>query len=139
MSWTITQTVYEFTLLEKGHVMWMNLMFQPATRLNFSETRNLLWRSELFSFSNILRLQVFHLFGWFWIMNFIVAFGQCALAGAFASWYWAWDKKTVRFFFFFCSPYNTIIVLTNIFYFYVGRAYFASTDVCWAYIEVCMC
>ncbi|XP_057289899.1 choline transporter-like protein 4 isoform X1 [Hydractinia symbiolongicarpus] len=43
---------------------------------------------------NILRLQVFHLFGWFWIMNFIVAFGQCALAGAFASWYWAWDKKT---------------------------------------------
>lgn len=42
---------------------------------------------------NILRLQVFHLFGWFWIMNFIIAFGQCALAGAYASWYWAWDKK----------------------------------------------
>jgi len=43
---------------------------------------------------NILRLQIFHLFGWFWIMNFIIAFGQCALAGAYASWYWAWDKKT---------------------------------------------
>lgn len=28
-------------------------------------------------------------------MNFIVAFGQCVLAGAFASWYWAWDKKDV--------------------------------------------
>eukprot|EP00795_Rhopilema_esculentum_P010208 gene10208-18889_t len=43
---------------------------------------------------NLLRMQVFHLFGWFWLMNFIVAFGQCVLAGAFASWYWAWDKKT---------------------------------------------
>jgi len=42
---------------------------------------------------NVLRLQVFHLFGWFWIMNFIIALGQCVLAGAFASWYWAWDKK----------------------------------------------
>ena len=30
------------------------------------------------------------------MMNFIIAFGQCALAGAYASWYWAWDKKTVR-------------------------------------------
>ena len=29
-------------------------------------------------------------------MNFIIALGQCVLAGAFASWYWAWDKKTVR-------------------------------------------
>ncbi|XP_065646897.1 choline transporter-like protein 4 isoform X2 [Hydra vulgaris] len=42
---------------------------------------------------NILRLQVFHLLGWFWLMNFIIAFGQCSLAGAFASWYWAWDKN----------------------------------------------
>ena len=43
--------------------------------------------------ANILRLQVFHLFGWFWIMNFIIALGQCVLAGAFASWFWAWDKN----------------------------------------------
>lgn len=42
---------------------------------------------------NVLRLQVFHIFGWFWLLNFIIAFGQCVLAGAFASWYWAWDKK----------------------------------------------
>jgi len=26
-------------------------------------------------------------------MNFIIALGQCVLAGAFASWFWAWDKK----------------------------------------------
>jgi len=43
---------------------------------------------------NVLRLQIAHLFGWLWFMNFIIAFGQCVLAGAFASWYWAWDKKT---------------------------------------------
>lgn len=40
-------------------------------------------------------MQVYHLFGWFWVMNFIIALGQCVLAGAFASYYWAWDKKTV--------------------------------------------
>ena len=40
-------------------------------------------------------MQVYHLFGWFWLMNFIIALGQCVLAGAFASYYWAWDKKTV--------------------------------------------
>ena len=49
----------------------------------------------LSTFRNLFRMQVYHLFGWFWLMNFIIAFGQCVLAGAFASWYWAWDKKTV--------------------------------------------
>lgn len=43
---------------------------------------------------HLFRMQVYHLFGWFWVMNFIMALGQCALAGAFASYYWAWDKKT---------------------------------------------
>ncbi|ELU15407.1 hypothetical protein CAPTEDRAFT_224558 [Capitella teleta] len=37
-------------------------------------------------------LQVFQLFMWFWIMNFIVALGQMTLAGAFASYYWAFKK-----------------------------------------------
>ena len=27
------------------------------------------------------------------MLNFIIALGQCALAGAFASWYWTMDKK----------------------------------------------
>ncbi|CAB4019009.1 Hypothetical predicted protein, partial [Paramuricea clavata] len=42
----------------------------------------------------IFRLQVYHLFGWFWLLNFVIALGQCVLAGSFASYYWAWDKKT---------------------------------------------
>ncbi|KAL3871868.1 hypothetical protein ACJMK2_039840 [Sinanodonta woodiana] len=37
-------------------------------------------------------LEVFMLFMFFWVMNFIVAFGQMTLAGAFASYYWAFEK-----------------------------------------------
>ncbi|XP_046561231.1 choline transporter-like protein 2 [Haliotis rubra] len=38
-------------------------------------------------------LQIYNLFLGFWMVNFVVAFGQMTLAGAFASYYWAWDKK----------------------------------------------
>lgn len=41
---------------------------------------------------HLFRMQVYHFFGWLWIMNFIIALGQCALAGAFASWYFAFHK-----------------------------------------------
>ncbi|KAI0213012.1 Choline transporter-like protein 2 [Lamellibrachia satsuma] len=37
-------------------------------------------------------LQFFQLFMLFWVMNFIVALGQVTLAGAFASYYWAFNK-----------------------------------------------
>ncbi|XP_053381020.1 choline transporter-like protein 2 isoform X2 [Mercenaria mercenaria] len=37
-------------------------------------------------------LEVFLLFMFFWGMNFIVALGQMTLAGAFASYYWAFEK-----------------------------------------------
>ena len=61
----------------------------PAQSLNF------LLNVLSVCYSHLFRMQVYHLFGWFWIMNFIMALGMCALAGAFASYYWAWDKKTV--------------------------------------------
>lgn len=38
-------------------------------------------------------MQVFHFFGWLWIMNFIIALGQCVLAGAFAQWYFTFQKE----------------------------------------------
>ncbi|XP_073243444.1 choline transporter-like protein 4 isoform X2 [Porites lutea] len=41
---------------------------------------------------HLFRMQIFHFFGWLWIMNFIIALGQCVLAGAFASWYFAYHK-----------------------------------------------
>jgi len=33
------------------------------------------------------------LFGMLWLMNWVLALGQCTLAGCFASYYWAWDKS----------------------------------------------
>ncbi|XP_071948312.1 choline transporter-like protein 2 [Antedon mediterranea] len=37
--------------------------------------------------------QAYNLFGLFWLMYFIIALCQVTLAGAFASWYWTFDKK----------------------------------------------
>ena len=44
---------------------------------------------------HLLRMQVFHLFGWLWGWQFLVAFSECCLAGAFASYYWAFNKPKV--------------------------------------------
>ncbi|XP_050389089.1 choline transporter-like protein 2 [Patella vulgata] len=37
-------------------------------------------------------MQAYMLFMFFWLMNFVVALGEMVLAGAFASYYWAFDK-----------------------------------------------
>ncbi|ESP04362.1 hypothetical protein LOTGIDRAFT_136300, partial [Lottia gigantea] len=37
-------------------------------------------------------LQIYNLFMLFWLVNFVVALGQMTLAGAFASYYWAFNK-----------------------------------------------
>uniref|UniRef100_H2YS17 Choline transporter-like protein n=1 Tax=Ciona savignyi TaxID=51511 RepID=H2YS17_CIOSA len=42
--------------------------------------------------NNVIWLQVVAVFGMLWIVNWILALGQCTLAGAFASYYWAWKK-----------------------------------------------
>nr|KAF6508113.1 solute carrier family 44 member 5 [Rousettus aegyptiacus] len=36
--------------------------------------------------------QMFNLFVFLWLINFVIALGQCTLAGAFASYYWALKK-----------------------------------------------
>lgn len=38
-------------------------------------------------------LQIFNLFMGFWLMNFVIGLGQMTLAGAFASYFWAFDKS----------------------------------------------
>ena len=40
----------------------------------------------------ILVLHLCNLFVFFWLVNFTIALGQCTLAGAFASYYWALKK-----------------------------------------------
>ncbi|XP_036899749.1 choline transporter-like protein 5 [Sturnira hondurensis] len=41
---------------------------------------------------HITTFQIFNLFVFLWLINFVIALGQCALAGAFASYYWALRK-----------------------------------------------
>ncbi|KAF6111482.1 solute carrier family 44 member 5 [Phyllostomus discolor] len=41
---------------------------------------------------HITTFQMFNLFVFLWLINFVIALGQCALAGAFASYYWALKK-----------------------------------------------
>ncbi|XP_021362366.1 choline transporter-like protein 2 isoform X2 [Mizuhopecten yessoensis] len=40
----------------------------------------------------VLYGQVYSLFMFFWLLNFVIAVGQMTLAGAFASYYWAFEK-----------------------------------------------
>ncbi len=47
---------------------------------------------DILYFRYIIPLQLFVLFMFFWLMNFIIAVGQMTLAGAFASYYWAVNK-----------------------------------------------
>jgi len=42
-----------------------------------------------------IRMQLYHLFGGFWALNFLHAVSDCVIAGAIASWYWVHDKKDV--------------------------------------------
>ncbi|XP_006004880.1 choline transporter-like protein 5 isoform X2 [Latimeria chalumnae] len=40
----------------------------------------------------IFILQICNIFVFLWLVNFVIALGQCTLAGAFASYYWAFRK-----------------------------------------------
>nr|XP_040044194.1 choline transporter-like protein 4 [Gasterosteus aculeatus aculeatus] len=41
---------------------------------------------------NLFNLQIYNAVAFLWCVNFIIALGQCTLAGAFASYYWAFTK-----------------------------------------------
>ncbi|XP_039977578.1 choline transporter-like protein 4 [Xiphias gladius] len=41
---------------------------------------------------NIFNLQIYNVVAFLWCANFVIALGQCTLAGAFASYYWAFTK-----------------------------------------------
>ncbi|KAM5256017.1 choline transporter-like protein 5 [Ctenodactylus gundi] len=42
----------------------------------------------------ITALHIYNVFVFLWLINFVIALGQCALAGAFAAYYWAMRKPT---------------------------------------------
>ncbi|KAM3858183.1 choline transporter-like protein 4 [Diretmus argenteus] len=41
---------------------------------------------------NLFNLQIYNAVAFLWCVNFVIALGQCTLAGAFASYYWAFKK-----------------------------------------------
>ncbi|KAJ3609355.1 hypothetical protein NHX12_023878 [Muraenolepis orangiensis] len=43
---------------------------------------------------NIFNLQIYNAVAFLWCVNFVIALGQCTLAGAFASYYWAFHKPS---------------------------------------------
>ncbi|XP_066453894.1 choline transporter-like protein 5 isoform X3 [Eleutherodactylus coqui] len=47
---------------------------------------------ESFYYQYILIFQLANIFVFLWLVNFSIALGQCTLAGAFASYYWAFKK-----------------------------------------------
>lgn len=47
---------------------------------------------ESFYYKYILIFQLCNVFVFLWLVNFSIALGQCTLAGAFASYYWAFKK-----------------------------------------------
>ncbi|XP_044124467.1 choline transporter-like protein 4 [Bufo gargarizans] len=48
---------------------------------------------------NLFNLQIYNVIGFLWCMNFVIALGQCVLAGTFASYYWAFHKpKDIPYF-----------------------------------------
>ncbi|CAH2314470.1 choline transporter 4 [Pelobates cultripes] len=49
--------------------------------------------------TNLFNLQIYNVIGFLWCMNFVIALGQCVMAGAFASYYWAFNKpRDIPFF-----------------------------------------
>lgn len=40
-------------------------------------------------------MQLYHLFGGYWSLNFLLAIGEATIAGAVACWYWVHDKHQV--------------------------------------------
>uniref|UniRef100_A0A8D0A2C9 Choline transporter-like protein n=1 Tax=Sander lucioperca TaxID=283035 RepID=A0A8D0A2C9_SANLU len=80
--------------------MYANLTCSPTTFSQTNITKVCPGSQCMFAFyggesvyhRNILVLHVCNLFVFLWLVNFTMALGQCALAGAFASYYWALKK-----------------------------------------------
>ncbi|EPQ11280.1 Choline transporter-like protein 5 [Myotis brandtii] len=59
----------------------------PGAQCNFA-----FYGGNSLYYQYISTFQIFNLFIFLWLINFVIALGQCALAGAFASYYWALRK-----------------------------------------------
>uniref|UniRef100_A0A8C8EQW8 Choline transporter-like protein n=1 Tax=Oncorhynchus tshawytscha TaxID=74940 RepID=A0A8C8EQW8_ONCTS len=53
-----------------------------------------LWVFTLPIKRNLFNLQIYNVVAFLWCVNFVIAMGQCSLAGAFASYYWSLNKPS---------------------------------------------
>nr|XP_020462708.1 choline transporter-like protein 5-B isoform X2 [Monopterus albus] len=91
--------VYKVTPSD-GKCMYANLTCNPKTFNQTNITKACPGSQCLFAFYGgesvyhryIIVLQLCNVFVFLWLANFVIALGQCTLAGAFASYYWALKK-----------------------------------------------
>uniref|UniRef100_A0A671V0B8 Choline transporter-like protein n=1 Tax=Sparus aurata TaxID=8175 RepID=A0A671V0B8_SPAAU len=91
--------VYKVTPTDDA-CMYANLTCRPKTFSQTNITKVCPGAQCLFAFYGgesvyhryILVLHLCNLFAFLWLVNFTIALGQCTLAGAFASYYWALKK-----------------------------------------------
>uniref|UniRef100_A0A8C4EIV7 Choline transporter-like protein n=1 Tax=Dicentrarchus labrax TaxID=13489 RepID=A0A8C4EIV7_DICLA len=95
--WAVTAVKHYGTSV---HTLRSNLFpfFQTFSQTNFtkvcpgSQCMFAFYGGESVYHRYILVLHLFNLFVFLWLVNFTIALGQCTLAGAFASYYWALKK-----------------------------------------------
>uniref|UniRef100_A0AAQ5ZBS8 Choline transporter-like protein n=1 Tax=Amphiprion ocellaris TaxID=80972 RepID=A0AAQ5ZBS8_AMPOC len=72
--------------------MYANLTCNPQVMCPGSQCMFAFYGGESMYHRYILVLHLCNLFVFLWLVNFTIALGQCTLAGAFASYYWALKK-----------------------------------------------
>lgn len=75
-------------------------------------------------------MQWFNLFGFYWTMNFVTAYGELILAGIFARWYWTKHKSEIP-----CTAVGSSIFNATVYH--LGTIAFGSLII--AIIKVIIC
>ncbi|XP_078075153.1 choline transporter-like protein 5 isoform X3 [Mustelus asterias] len=96
---TSGEAVYK-VMTNRGHCIYANRTCNPEIFNTSNVTRLCPGAQCVFAFYGgeslyhkyIFILQICNLFVFLWLVNFAIALGQCTLAGAFASYYWAFRK-----------------------------------------------
>uniref|UniRef100_A0A4W3I1S4 Choline transporter-like protein n=1 Tax=Callorhinchus milii TaxID=7868 RepID=A0A4W3I1S4_CALMI len=96
---TSGESVYK-VMANQGHCIYANKTCNPET-FNLTNVSKVcrgaqcsfaFYGGESIYHKYILVLQICNLVVFLWLVNFAIALGQCTLAGAFASYYWAFKK-----------------------------------------------
>jgi len=96
--------------------LWIGAYLATASTPEFDSAGNFV---EYKSDPTLVYMQLYHLFGGFWTLNFLHAIGECAIAGAVASWYWVHDKHQV-------PSFPLLTSFKHIFRYHLGSLLFGS-------------